>query len=149
MKKCSKCKIEKEITFFYKDTSKKDSYQSWCAVCDKKRSKIYRDKGHSSKKRNSKLRKLHPEKEPSYKIKYRYGVTAETYTKMFEKQKGLCEICKKPSPPSKRLGIDHNHITGKVRDLLCMRCNSGIGMFGDNINTTKNAIKYLKKWEGK
>jgi hypothetical protein len=49
---------------------------------------------------------------------------------MFEDQKGCCGICKRhQSEFKKRLGVDHNHSTGKIRKLLCDRCNLGLGFY--------------------
>lgn len=54
-----------------------------------------------------------------------YGITIEDYNRMFDHQKGRCAICKKhQSELNKRLHIDHNHDTGKVRGLLCSWCNA-------------------------
>ena len=63
---------------------------------------------------------------------------------MLAQQKGICLICKKI--PTKRLAVDHNHKTEKVRGLLCIKCNSAIGFFQDDINLIKNAYKYLIKF---
>jgi hypothetical protein len=61
-------------------------------------------------------------------------------------QGNVCKICNNPFSQSKkrRFDIDHNHKTGKVRKLLCQLCNSGIVKFKENIETFKNAIKYLE-----
>ena len=53
------------------------------------------------------------------------GVSEETYTALLEKQEGGCAICGNP-PKTRRLHVDHNHRTGKVRGLLCFRCNRGL-----------------------
>jgi len=53
------------------------------------------------------------------------GVSEETYTALWEKQGGGCAICGNP-PKTRRLHVDHNHRTGKVRGLLCFRCNRGL-----------------------
>ena len=74
----------------------------------------------------------------------KYGITENDYLKMFEKQKGVCSICSKPQL-TKRLYIDHNHTTGKIRGLLCENCNRGLGMFKDDKNILLSAIGYLDK----
>ncbi len=74
-----------------------------------------------------------------------FGLTALDYDKMFEEQKGLCGICNKPNTAIKNFHIDHCHTTGKVRGLLCSKCNLGIGYFDDNNTYLQNAIKYLNK----
>lgn len=76
------------------------------------------------------------------KLKRLYSITAEQYNQFFVKQKGVCVICNKKD--SKSLSVDHDHRTGKVRGLLCQKCNTGIGMFEDNINLLKQGIKYLR-----
>ncbi len=62
------------------------------------------------------------------------------FEEMFEKQNGICLICK-----GKATCADHDHKTGKVRGLLCSSCNRGLGMFRDNIKNLQMAVVYLKK----
>lgn len=71
-----------------------------------------------------------------------YDLTQEQYTVMYDHQKGVCWICKHV-PSSKQLHIDHDHRTGKVRGLLCYRCNVGLGFFKDDIDRLEDAIQYL------
>lgn len=52
-----------------------------------------------------------------------------------------CEI----SIEKENVNIDHNHITGKIRGLLCKQCNIGLGMFKDSTESLENAIEYLNK----
>lgn len=77
------------------------------------------------------------------KIRSYYGISFEEYIKMLEKQKNLCAICHKK--PKRKLHIDHNHKTGKVRGLLCPKCNQGLGCFYDNGIYIARAYNYLKK----
>lgn len=81
------------------------------------------------------------------KIKAAYGITTEQYAAMLEKQGGKCAICaaKKPGGRTKMFFIDHCHNTGAVRGLLCMRCNTGLGLFLDSQKFLLNAISYLKE----
>ena len=60
-------------------------------------------------------------------LKWRYGITPEQWQEMFDAQGGLCGICHGPQQGKRRLGLDHNHETGKVRGLLCDRCNLLVG----------------------
>ena len=57
-----------------------------------------------------------------------YGLTPEEYQEMWDKQKGLCRICHRLAK-TKRLGVDHNHKTHRVRGLLCVKCNGALGWY--------------------
>ena len=72
-----------------------------------------------------------------------YQVTPEQYEAMNRKQEGLCAICREPNNSGWSLAVDHNHTTGKVRGLLCTRCNRGIGYFKDDPSRLARAIEYL------
>ncbi len=72
----------------------------------------------------------------------KYGMTRESYERMLKKQKGLCALCRKPSP-TRRMSVDHCHDTGVVRKLLCMMCNVALGHFRDDPATLKRAVRYL------
>lgn len=74
------------------------------------------------------------------------GLTPEDYDRMLFEQGGVCRICKSPSPSSRKVdswSVDHCHKTGRVRGLLCNRCNIGIGIFNDDIEILKACIEYL------
>jgi hypothetical protein len=76
----------------------------------------------------------------------RYGITPEQYTELFNKQEGCCAICGRHQTEFKAaLGVDHDHITGIVRGLLCYRCNSFLGYVKDDIQILLKAINYLQK----
>lgn len=81
-------------------------------------------------------------------LKKRYGVTLDWYEAKLKEQKGLCAICGKPETKSTkgkvyRLAVDHCHDSGKVRGLLCMNCNYGIGHMKHDPKILKAAIAYL------
>lgn len=69
-----------------------------------------------------------------------YDLTIEDYEDMCETQNYKCAICKS----IKHLCVDHNHITGSLRGLLCSNCNTAIGLLGDNYETIKKAASYVK-----
>ena len=70
-----------------------------------------------------------------------YGLTLEAYTEMAKEQGGMCAICHKL--PNRALDVDHNHETGKVRQLLCSNCNTLIGLADENVETLQAVIDYL------
>lgn len=75
----------------------------------------------------------------------KYGITSEDFDKLYSKQLGRCAICNTHQIDlNKTLSVDHCHTTGKVRGLLCMTCNAGLGMFKDNLNYLDNAFYYIK-----
>jgi hypothetical protein len=77
-----------------------------------------------------------------------YGITIDQYNEMYSKQKGCCACCEKHESEFKRgLHVDHDHITGQVRALLCTRCNPGLGYFEDSVEKLEMAISYLKKFK--
>lgn len=80
-------------------------------------------------------------------IERTYGITLKEYERLYVMQNGMCAICHHPEPVKGRLflAVDHNHRTGRVRGLLCSRCNMALGSFGDSIENLSSAIRYLRK----
>jgi hypothetical protein len=77
-------------------------------------------------------------------VKRIYGITKEQFDLMFKDQNGLCAICSCDISKQWILNIDHCHKTGKVRGLLCNRCNVGLGSFKDSVDLLKIAMAYLE-----
>lgn len=79
----------------------------------------------------------------------KYGITREQFDKILLEQNGVCRICLKAETMKNghntimSLAVDHNHETGKVRGLLCINCNQGIGKFKDNPVLLQRALEYL------
>lgn len=69
----------------------------------------------------------------------KYGLTPSDYLMIWERQGGECAICTR-----RKLVVDHDHETGKIRGLLCGRCNTGLGMFQDSQIRLSTAIDYLE-----
>jgi hypothetical protein len=81
-----------------------------------------------------------------YHLKKNFGITIDAYNDMFTKQGGKCAICgKHQSECTRALAVDHDHITGKIRGLLCSTCNIGLGNFKDDTSLLKNTITYLER----
>lgn len=78
-----------------------------------------------------------------YHFKAKYGTTLEYYDELLLKQGGVCAICKTITE-GKYLYIDHCHVSGKIRGLLCNNCNVALGYLKDSIELLKNSIIYLE-----
>ena len=75
-------------------------------------------------------------------------MTPDDLASMLKHQRGHCAICQrefKPGRSIERVCVDHEHASGRVRGLLCGRCNSAIGFFLENANTLRRAIVYLRR----
>lgn len=80
-----------------------------------------------------------------YLLIQKYNITLEQYNELFIKQKGCCAICEKHQTElTQTLNVDHDHMTGKIRGLLCMKCNRHLGGFNDDIKLLIRATEYLK-----
>lgn len=73
-------------------------------------------------------------------VKYRYGICADEYNHIMQNAK-KCDIC----PNTEGLCLDHDHATGKIRGVLCFRCNRALGLFQEDTQRMLNAIHYLQK----
>jgi hypothetical protein len=105
-------------------------------------------------KARKRLRKLDPDYWRKKNRWHRFGLTKQDYWNMHKKQNGVCAICLKPetciSQSSKTstvndLCVDHCHETGKIRQLLCNKCNRGLGFFNEDIKSMELAIDYLRR----
>ena len=96
-----------------------------------------------------KVKYYNPTRAKAKDLRRAYQITLEEYEAMLERQDGLCAICRGDNAQTKykrMLFVDHDHVTGKVRGLLCHRCNTGIGYMRDNISVLEAAISYLKEY---
>lgn len=135
MKICTNCRIEKPLDNFGFQKKGKKWLKSWCKQCHADFGKIYRQRAE---------RKLIDYERTRIVNINKYGISVEEREKMLIAQNGSCKICNKSEKEfAKNLAIDHCHITGRVRGLLCVNCNSGLGKFMDDINLLNEAIKYL------
>ena len=96
-------------------------------------------------------RKRNPEKSKNSNLKKHFGITIEDYNKMGEAQKWKCDICgdletsKDKDGGPRQMPVDHCHKTGKIRALLCTRCNRGLVLFKDDPALLRAAESYLQK----
>ncbi len=156
-KRCSKCKVVKPLSEFCKKSASPTGRVSACKVCNK----IYRD---SRKEENAAKQKVYYEaNREDYKVKNKirwaknkaqnkiksrtkhlwvsYGMTDEQHMQMYVGQDGCCLLCEQTVEYSK-VHTDHDHNTGRVRGLLCARCNLGM-CFVDDADFMQRAADYV------
>lgn len=157
---CKWCNIEKSSEDFYAKGGNK------CKACRKLSDIEYRkiNRNRLKEKQRSKYA-VDPDKYREYARKYReknkdklkasqrgkwlrlkYKISEEQYNVLFRSQQGVCAICER-EPENENLSVDHCHITGEVRGLLCSRCNVAIGILGDTSIGVRKALEYLESWE--
>jgi len=72
-----------------------------------------------------------------------YGLSREQHRQLLEEQNGVCAVCKLPS--RRTLCVDHCHATRQVRGLLCDKCNTALGLLGDDVRRLLAAVAYLNR----
>lgn len=135
---CSRCGLSFPVVEFHDN--------SWCKQCKSDCDARYRE-NNDIELRAAKRAYYHANKDrirTSFE-KRKYGVTPEQRKQLLDKQNGGCAICRATvgNSQGKPLAIDHDHKTGKVRGLLCSRCNTGIGQFLDDPELLARARQYL------
>jgi hypothetical protein len=156
----------KEANQFYKNKLTKDGLASWCKTCEaefhaeyRKQNKVflsqynkdYRFKNKESLRHKRKTYlKEHPAEVAIGKLKCYFKVSKIEATKLYsQKQSGICEICHQPEINKRQvISIDHDHKTGKIRGILCSKCNTTLGLVNDSVEILQQAIKYLRKHHG-
>lgn len=148
-KRCPSCEILKDISEYSKDKTKSSGHRSHCKVCTSAKTKAWskcRDRKEVRKShkiwRDSKPKETRRE----WQLKQRYGITLAIFEEMLAKQDYSCAICKGTCPGYGReyFQVDHCHTTGKVRGLLCVACNIGLGKFKDSADALRTAADYLE-----
>lgn len=143
-----------------------------CASCYDKHLKLINPEYHAAQKSNtSNWMKLNPERRKQYNklrndtyhaeakknpavfalarrnaaLKRAYGITHEDYLNMLELQGGGCAICGRKAASGKYLHVDHCHITGVVRGVLCHQCNWYLGTIDSDPSILEKIHEYRKK----
>ena len=147
-KVCSKCHAEKPVDAFGVESRQKDGRRAHCRTCGWAATKEYRQRSESHKRSVQKWRRGANGRAYQRRgmLKSNYGITQDGYDRMLTEQGGVCAICGTTNPGGRYgcLVVDHNHATGKVRGLLCDRCNKGAGFFNDDPELLDKAVAYLR-----
>jgi Recombination endonuclease VII len=142
LRKCCACKRELPLDNFHRQklASGNMGYRAACKSCRYLEGQLYRERGgekvKEQKRLNTNLRRAelygtNPDIRREEHLKAMYGMTTTDYKRLFAYQGGKCAICRKVwrTAKKKTLHVDHDHITGDVRGLLCNRCNTGLSFF--------------------
>lgn len=149
MKKCSTCGIEFELIYFNKNKSNKDGYEYRCKDCTRKRVNEWCNNNKEKRKKYKKdYRQKHKERlknmDIGYRLKKEYNLTLNQKNQMIKDQNGLCYCCKKElgtNPNNNH--VDHDHKTGRIRKILCSRCNITIGGLKEDPILTQQILDYI------
>lgn len=140
-KSCNSCGLMKPLGDFYGRKASPDGLAYSCKDCTCRSVRRWRLANQEKVRASDRARRS---KAPRVS---RYGLTAEGYSALLAEQRNGCAICGRVEGWSgRRLSIDHDHLTGQVRGLLCSGCNAGIGHFMDNQDLLASAIAYLQRW---
>lgn len=168
-KGCTKCRKVRPISFYCKSKKAADGLSSFCKVCrttyqrnwkrnntsktKKYRRKHYVKNADKCNARTTSWRIRNPDKyKKSERIRHlraKYKISLEDYNKLFVAQKGVCAICKrldasKAASELAPLCVDHCHETGKVRGLLCHKCNRDLASI-ENEKFLAESLTYLEQ----
>jgi hypothetical protein len=126
VKRCKDCGLEKPLEDFPRHRNYPDGRFTYCKPCHNARGKESKERLHGGSRH--------------YHLKRRYGVGDADVAAMVRAQGGRCAICRREAA----VHVDHDHVTGLVRGVLCFNCNGGLGQFKDDINKLRRAIAYLE-----
>jgi hypothetical protein len=157
VKACSDCEQVKPLADFPPDRRRKDSKATKCRPCARKVAEAYYQKYPEAEARRRLLNAQHGSdwyqrnrtaqilRMKWTRIATRYGMTRQEYLDLLSSQGGACALCgsKDPGRGDGHFAVDHNHATGRIRGLLCQRCNCGIGFFADDVELMRRAAAYV------
>jgi hypothetical protein len=164
MKTCNHCRLDKELCEFGKDRTSRDGVNPKCRLCcqefQRKRrlEKSRYDRDYRERNRD-RLRLRDRERaarrtdwRKDYRLQRVFGISLAQYELKLAEQGGVCAVCGKPewvvgqAERVKRLAVDHDHKTGKIRGLLCNNCNRALGMLYDDVSLVLNMAAYLRRY---
>jgi hypothetical protein len=135
-KLCSKCQETKVITDFEKCKTMKHGYRNQCRICRNKEKNELR-KSDKSKRKTA-----------DYWLRSNYNISLVQKEEMFKEQNEKCYTCHYQFKNISEACVDHNHITNKVRKLLCDDCNIALGLLKEDLKAVNNLVKYIQEDRG-
>ena len=154
-KVCNKCGIKKPLSEYHKNKGCKYGVVGTCKECNRLKTKAYYNKNKKEICKKEKIKRktnkdFYKTKDKKAKLKSLYGISLSQHKEMWINQNGCCALCETPVDYDK-IAVDHNHVSGDVRDLLCYSCNTALGLFHSDekgIELLEKAVEYIRKHNG-
>src|SRR5436190_13017039 len=146
---------------FYKMKGMRDGHRNECKACNlaakheryvsdpaKEIARVKRWQQRNAERlnayrREARLRPATKRRERASHLRRKFGLSLEQYDQLLANQGGVCAICGDPPEEDASLHIDHDHETGSVRALLCVRCNNALGQLEEDADLVRAAASYL------
>lgn len=159
LRTCRKCEEEKPLSEFTKNRTLPSGRTNECKKCTnvyaRKRREENPEVAQKIRDAGARWRAANPDADKQKYLMRRFNITIQEYRDLLEAQNGVCAICGEPESVVRRaksgqemLAVDHCHETGKIRGLLCFKCNTGIGALGDSVEGLERALAYLRGSDG-
>ena len=163
---CRLCRQRKPVEQFYAARGTRTGRRTECIACNlARKAERHRADPQPARQRTERWRQENPERDEERRARFvgsggkkrsdrkghlrrKFGLSVAAYEAMFERQDGRCAICRSPGNDSISLHVDHDHVTGRVRGLLCFRCNGGLGQFREEPELLRRAARYVENDPG-
>lgn len=128
---------------------KSEYSKKWREKNKSKLNEYHRKYYQKTKEKRNELAKEYRKKNKAHKkdysLKWLYGISLDDFHRMLDNQNNKCLICHRDFNIRLRPYVDHNHITGKIRGVLCRRCNQVLGLVYEDTSILNYMVKYLNR----
>lgn len=126
--RCMKCKEVKPSTDFSRNKSTGTGFHTYCKPCHRRQQRESLERRYGGSSRH-------------YHLMQKYGISAVEVDELIRQQGGTCAVCRKRDATQ----VDHDHVTGAIRGIVCLLCNAAMGAFHDDPALIRRAIAYVKE----
>lgn len=147
-KTCVKCYVSLPRSSFCVSEQRSDGLKGWCRACSSTYGQQWNKSNPDKITEYAKTRwSTHKAHDTSKRLQRLYGVSLDDYLELIKEQGNCCAICGSADPGGRieNFHIDHCHDSGQFRGLLCMRCNTALGLFKDSPEVLLQAYEYLSR----
>jgi hypothetical protein len=159
---CNTCLELKPLADFYGSAGMRDGHRGDCKDCNREASKRRRAANRQAAiERTQQWRRENPERYRAYRTEYNarperkrrmrdayyrrtFGISADEVDRLIAAQGGVCAICGTTPEREASWHVDHCHQSGRVRGVLCLNCNQGLGKLGESPELLERAAAYLR-----